>query len=252
MALLALHGLPAHAQDAGSSSWPGSSIGDDGWQFRVAPNIWGAGLSGDSRIGASGAASIDASFSDVTKVLDIGFMSALEARKGRWGIVGDIFYVKLSTESQPLDNDLGRLDAEVTNTMYHLGVAYRVAEGPLGYVDAMAGLRYTDVDETFKLPVSTTYPDGARLDAGDDWVDGFVGLRGLYRFNDRWGMHGSFDVGSGGDHTSWQAMAGVEYVISHTTQVEFGYRYLAQNYQTPAFAYDMATAGAFVGLSFWF
>ncbi|KRG71187.1 hypothetical protein ABB29_03140 [Pseudoxanthomonas dokdonensis] len=242
--------LPAFAWAQSSTDAPGAS--SDQWQFRIAPNLWAAGLDGTSRVGGASETRVDASFSDITEVLDMGFMTALEARRGPWGIVGDVFYVNLGEKTQPLQNDLGRVDASIKNTIFHLAVAYRVAESASGHVDVLGGARYSEVESELKLPSSTTYPDGVRVKGSDDWVDAIVGLRGVHRFNDKWAANGYVDVGLGGDDSSWQAMAGIEYVISHTTQVEFGYRYLSQDYDSAKFAYEMDTAGPFLGMSFWF
>jgi len=249
-AALLLSFVPAFAWAQSTASTPGAS--SDEWQFRIAPNLWAAGLDGTSRVGSAAETEVNASFRDVTKVLDMGAMTALEARRGPWGIVGDIFYVKLGEKTQPLQNDLGQVDASIKNTILHLAVAYRVAESPTGHVDVLGGARWSEVESELTLPSSTNYPDGVRGEGSDDWVDAIVGLRGVHRFNEKWAANGYFDVGLGGDHSSLQAAAAIEYVISHTTQVELGYRYLSQDYDSDKFAYEMDTAGPFLGLSFWF
>jgi hypothetical protein len=73
------------------------------WEFRVAPYMWAAGQSGSARIGTRiPAQNVDASFSDVFSSLDFGAMAAFEARKDRWRILVDAFYIQLSKNSQPL------------------------------------------------------------------------------------------------------------------------------------------------------
>jgi hypothetical protein len=63
--------------------------------FAFAPYIYATGLSGT--IGVRGrTAEIDMSFGDVLKHTDVGFMGALDARKGRFVLANDITWIKLS------------------------------------------------------------------------------------------------------------------------------------------------------------
>ena len=92
----------AYAQQAPSTS-------ADTWQFTATPYLWTAGQSGSARIGSViPAQNVDATFSDIFNNLDFGAMAVFEARKDRWGILADAFYIKLSHTSDPLlGGDLG-------------------------------------------------------------------------------------------------------------------------------------------------
>src|SRR5580765_7864644 len=84
LAVVLAVGVPALAQ---------SSSND--WEFGVAPYLWGAGVDGDVKIGRLPATGVEASFSDLLDVLDIGGMLAFEGRKGTWGFIFDGIYLKL-------------------------------------------------------------------------------------------------------------------------------------------------------------
>jgi len=78
----------AFAQDPPSSN-------DDAWRFAVTPYLWMASLTGNTRIGPTSPTNVDAPFSDVVGNLSAAFMGLFEARKDRWVILVDTFYVGL-------------------------------------------------------------------------------------------------------------------------------------------------------------
>ena len=66
-----------------------------GWDFAVSPYLWAPGI--NASVGtALGTVGVDKSSSDVLSDLDLAFMGAFEARNGRWGLIADLFYAKLS------------------------------------------------------------------------------------------------------------------------------------------------------------
>jgi hypothetical protein len=80
--LTALLAAPAMAQDSG-------------WSFALSPYLWAPGIK--ASVGTAwGSVEVDKSTSDVLSSLDLAFMAAFEARKGRWGLIADIFYADLS------------------------------------------------------------------------------------------------------------------------------------------------------------
>jgi hypothetical protein len=66
-----------------------------GWSFAVSPYAWVPGIS-TAVDTAWGTVEVDKSSSDVLSKLDVAFMGAFEARKGRWGLIADLFYANLS------------------------------------------------------------------------------------------------------------------------------------------------------------
>src|SRR5688500_6954528 len=69
-----------------------------GWSYRLTPYIWFSGL--DGTVGAGGRpVDVDVSFSDTLKILDLGFMLALEARQGKTLLLLDSFYARLSDDA---------------------------------------------------------------------------------------------------------------------------------------------------------
>ena len=84
----------------------------------------------------------ETSGSDALSDLDFAFMAALEARHGRWGLVGDLLYVDLSSEA---DTPLGRLfdsvETELRSTAFSGYAFYRAVEQPQFALDVGGGFR---------------------------------------------------------------------------------------------------------------
>ena len=121
---------------------PPSITDNDHWYFNIGMPGWFAWISGD--VGLHGTTtSVHVPFDQIiTRVAGIATISA-EARKGRFGVYGDLLYMSLSAgiygdrlvKKQNLTLDSYIADGEVY---------YRVVEGPRGWLDLRAGARYTN------------------------------------------------------------------------------------------------------------
>ncbi len=148
--------------------------GNDHWVFNIGMPGWFAWMSGD--IGLKGVTShVSVPFDQIiTHTAGIASLSA-EARKGRFGVYGDLLYMSLSdgiygsglVKKANLTLDQYIADAEIY---------YRVLEGPSGWLDLRAGARYTNMFNRLELTSADSKIDQAATDlvnaANDD-------LRGL-------------------------------------------------------------------------
>ena len=139
-ALLLGAGVPAGAQTAAGQSGR--------WQYELTPYLWASGMKGDVQAGALPRTSVDMSFSDILDVFDFGLMGAFEARNGRWGLLFDGMYMKVSDSATARRTGPGPIGATLTanadvkmeQTMLAGAVAYRAMEGR-SPVDVIGGLR---------------------------------------------------------------------------------------------------------------
>lgn len=230
---------------------------DDRWQFQLTPYVFAAGL--EDTLGVRGVeADVDVDFSDILDHLDLALMGAFEARRGRWGILFDGLYTKLSGEASrswqgPLGIGSATGTLEVTTRMqvYQLAAAYRI--GTRIPIDLIGGARYTEIDNALDLTVTTggLLPGGTRsLSADEIWWDPLVGARVILPFAERWtvalyGDVGGFGVGS--DFT-YQVIAGVNWHFSKGFSADAGYRYLYQDFEDDGLVWDIAMHGPFLGL----
>ena len=236
--------LPAQAQ----ASPPG-------WQFELTNYIWGTALSGVTQTGAVPATSVDVSFSDIFDVLDFAWSGLLEARNGKWGVLTDIQYYKLSMGGTGSHTGSGgtlttTVDITVKQTLLGVAGAYRVSDG-LAPIDLIGGVRYTKLDVEAEADFSTIGLTGSNSRRGSkSWYDPFIGARVSYPFSDRWSATGYADIGGfgAGSKATWQVSAGLQYRISDKFSVKFGYRVLDVDYDEDGFKYDMKSDGVYLGL----
>jgi predicted porin len=228
------------------------------WQFELTPYFWAAGMKGDVQAGNLPKTSVDMSFSDIWDNLDFGAMGAFEARKGRWGLLFDAIYMKVSTSATSSRTGPGPIGATLTananltmeQTMLAAAVAYRVSDGPTA-TDVIGGARYSKIDADASISGSLFGQTGFVARSGDkDWVDPYIGVRVQHPIADRWTVVGYADIGGFGvgSDLTWQALAGVDYHFSKTLSGNFGYRYLDVDYDKGGFLYDMANSGLYLGV----
>lgn len=247
-------GAPLNAQTTGDQA--------DRWQYELTPYFWAAGMKGDVQSGNLPKTSVDIDFSDIWNNLDFGAMGTFEARKGRWGMLFDAIYMKVSTSATSSRTGPGPIGATLTatanvkmeQTLLTAGATYRASDGPTA-VDIVGGARYFKIDADASIDGSLFALTGtvARSDS-KDWVDPFIGARVQHPLTDRWTVVGYADVGGFGvgSKLSWQALAGVSYDFSKTVSGKFGYRYISVDYDKSGFLYDMDTYGLYAGVGFRF
>jgi len=260
-----------------------------GWQFRVTPYAWAPSVNGDVTVRGR-TVDIDMSFWDLfdsgdSKVeLDslLALMGYVEARKGPWGIYGDVVWGNFDFSGGAVKQRNPIADLNVSaRAKAGLGYEITMAEGGLTYevanwggataLDLLGGARYWNQDLDLSLAVDTSVDlgklglerSGSRAVAKSgtlEWVDPFVGLRVRHelapgRELQFLGDIGGFGVGS---DLTWQLFAGYSFDFSiwRSTLLHglVGYRALAVDYTqdsgTNKNNLDLILHGPVVGLSF--
>lgn len=219
----------------------------DAWQFEFIPYLWAPGISSDLRLSALPRSTTGVSSTSVLSALDFGAMGTLEARKGPWGALLDMQYVKLGVSRREFLGTPVGLDVDYTQQIYTLAGLYRVLNSSVA-VDVLAGGRYvnakTDVDFAQNLP-------GPGLHESIGWWNGIVGARVIAPLDDKWSLLGYLDAGWGNSTSSWEAVAGASYQYSPTVSFKFGYRYLSFK-RDEGILSRVALGGLFAGAGFKF
>ena len=237
----ALAGLPALAQAPSTAS--------DAWQFEFVPYLWLAGIRSDLKLGPLPGSTVSVSSSSILGALDFGAMGTLEARKGAWGGLLDLQYVKLGVGNQFAGGLLGGYNVKFEQTIATLAGFYRVVDGPAS-VDVLGGVRYVDANTRVDIGPSPR-GFGRQIEETVGSTDGILGVRAIVPLGDRWSLLGYLDVGHGSATSSWQAIAGASYQYSPTTSLKFGYRYLDYK-RDDALLNKAAMGGFYFGAGFKF
>lgn len=227
---------------------PRADEAQPGWTFSIAPYFWMAGLSGDTSQFGLPTVHINADFGDVLDRLDFAFMAAGEARNGRFSVIGDIIYTKLSANGETPFGILAD-DVDVTSESFSglLGVGYAVLDGPEGHLDIVGGIKVWSVDTTISLNGGIL--GGIERSDSATWVDGMVGLRGRYWFTPEIYLTGWGLVGGGGADFDWDVALGLGYNFNDRISGIVGYRALGVDYSDNGFLFDAVQQGPILGLA---
>ncbi len=222
----------------------GAQDQSDEWQFQIAPfYLWAADINGTMTVRDRLDNDFEVDFKDAFSNLEIGFTVHFEARKDRWGLLADAFYLNVAG-SQDIDTPGQTADVEVENL---------ILEGAGGYEFAdtwwvIAGVRYfrLDSDIGFQLQIA---PD---IEVAESWTDFFAGVMWRPQLGKRWTFSGRFDIGAGGSDLVWNAAALVDYRLGKWAAVFAGYRHLDYDYENEnaGIKYDMSMSGPLAAFRF--
>ncbi len=231
---------PAVAQDAGA----------DGWAFTVTPYLWAAGISGEAgTLPGLPPADVDDSFGDIFDDLRFAGMVAASARRGRFGLAGDLQYVETRADSTSLTP---LFDGETLTSKSFIFSAlgeYVAYESDRTQLLVAGGLRVWSVDT--ELDLDGGLLAGRTIDGDDTWVDPMLGVRGRIDvvgdvFASGWAYAGGFGAGS---EIMADLFGGLGYAWSDRIETTLGYRWLRVDRDTDDFLYDVRQGGLIAGLT---
>ena len=204
---------------------PLPAIAEDQWAVTGTFYGWLPGL-GTTVETPFGEVEAEADFSDILDVLDFAFLSAVEARKGRWSLIGDLQYYDLGAAASPSIPLVNSVEIDFDLTILGAYALYAVVDQPDLRFELGGGLRYTEA--MIDTVVTTGAPN--RFSDEGSWVDPVLSARVTKAFNPDWsGVAyldvGGFGVGEASDLTV-QAFVGSRYELNESWSTLTGYRHL--------------------------
>lgn len=233
--------------------------GDDRWQFNIAPYLWGAGLNGDVTIGRV-EEEVDLNFIDILKDFSFGGMLYAEARKPRYGIFTNMFFVRTKDDSSgTIDTDVKSDTAQVALGGFYRVIDWQWGEGSNGRplklaVEPLAGVRWSYLRAEIELSGGGAV-DLPQADRSESFVDPIVGVRLGSGLSEDWLAFVTADVGGfgvGSDY-SWNVQGYVGYrmtMFGIPTELSLGYRALHQKYEDGDFEWDVTQHGPILGVTY--
>ncbi|MEP2530686.1 hypothetical protein [Shimia sp.] len=234
---------------------PGQSE-DNGWRHALAVYMFAPLRTwGDSTVGGT-TASIDLSLGDLLDVLDFALAGRYEGWNGDFGIILDANYAGIEQSGNLPGPGGAAFNVNVRQKWFGVLGAYRVNSGttksgqPFA-IDVQGGLRWNSIKQTLTVGPATAGGD-------ESWIEPVVGLRGMWRLNEKWTTVASADLGgfgAGGNDLQAAVNAGFDYQPWENVALTFGYRYLSVDYSSNlggGFAYDVDQHGPYVGVKFFF
>jgi len=212
--------------------------------------FWGSGLDGEIRTQSPVDPSRDVNvswkwnFGDIWDNLDMAFMAYGDARFGRWTVMGDYTYTKISP-SRELSRveELDSVDTSLKTQFGQLAAGYAVVDNPSARIELYGGARfYSTRNELVFRSGANDFP----VDAKDSWWDGVVGVRGLWQMAPQWVAVGQLDGGWGGSDHSLQAWGYVGYQFDWGS-IGGGWRYLNFQREDAGVTQDLTFNGPLLG-----
>ncbi len=231
-------------------------IEDSGWEYRLSPYGWFAGLEGDvASIPGLPAIPIDISSSDALEDTEASLMLMFEAKKNGKGFFMDVFYSDVQSEETLIEVGDRRLvlNSTTKTTMVSGAYLHEVYNKEQSVVDVFAGLRYWNIDSHLSLTGGLgILPPGYHEES---WVDPLVGIKGRTTLGDTkfyvagGAAIGGFGVGS---DLFYDLNANLGYQWSKSIGTTVGYRMYDLDYENDGFVYDVKQQGWTIGLTWAF
>jgi len=218
--------------------------------------------------GGGGGPSIDVSTKQVIDALKFAFMGSIEGRKGQWGFWTDVVYADFgASKSATRDFTVGHeplpvgvdanLSLDIKSWIWTLAGTYNLVSKPDYTLDALAGARLLDMDQTLGWSFSGTIGESAfppRSGSANVTVsnwDGVVGVKGRASFgaDHKWFVPYYLDVGTGQSKFTWQAIAGIGYEFGWGSVVG-AWRYLGYDMKSGKPIESLHFSGPAIGVMF--
>lgn len=228
---------------------------EESWQFHLAPYAWLAGQDGTvGTFPGLPAADINVDFyDDILGNINGAVMLVGEARKGPFGFHLDLVYTDIEMDQPLRGTYFTTLTSQTKSWIVSVSGFYNLVETDKAVLDAMAGLRYWNVDS--ELAISGGPLGFYNVDNSEDWIDPLVGLKGRTMLgSSRFFISGSFLIGGfgAGSDLMWDINGNLGYEWTDSFSTLVGYRYLDVDYDDNGFIYDVAQDGIVLGLSWFF
>jgi hypothetical protein len=251
------------AMTATATAQTSASPSADSWAWRATIYGWLPTVRSTTnvQVPGQGTLSVDVDPDDYLSNLEFAFMGALEARKGRWSVIGDVVHfdfvdAKSTTRSISGPGGMTLPVAANTNTdlkgiVAGLAGGYSVMQTPTSNVDVIAGARYLRVNAGLDYQITSPLSplaQGSEERSKDIW-DGVIGVRGRSDIGGNWFVRYHVDVGAGNSKSTWQAFAGVGYRFDWG-DVTLAYRHTAYEFKDDRPLSDLTLSGALLGVSF--
>jgi opacity protein-like surface antigen len=214
------------------------------WDFTVSLYGWLPAMEVDASIDRPGgevSSEVSTSAFEIFDALNFGVFGTAEARRGRLGLFGDVFYTDLGvSETGPLGEQL----SVGSNLFMFTGAAgWRLWEGGGAFLDGYGGGRIVSLD--------SKVTNGSRTASkSTSYVDPMIGARVGYAATERTSLMAHANIGGfgAGSEFTWEAYAGANYAFTERVSGELGYRYLSIDYEEDGKEIDMQLFGPFTAL----
>jgi hypothetical protein len=130
------------------------------WQITVGGPGWLAGVSGTSGFHGKNA-NVNVGVGQILKHINVIYSFSGEVRRGRFGVLGDLLYLNAQDGTGERSGLVSKVDLGLQQFLGEFFASYRVIDGSRGWLDLLAGFRYTYVGEQVGLQANNMAIDAA-------------------------------------------------------------------------------------------
>jgi hypothetical protein len=224
------------------------SLVDDEWHISVTPYLWFPGMFGT--VGATGRElRVDATPGDLLSHFRFGLMGLVDLRRNRLVLPLDMFWVRLGDDKPlPLETRVTTANMKAQEFILTPKVGLRLLGTEKIKIDALTGFRYWHLGASLNFNPAFL---GLNFSRSQNWVDPVVGGRIQGALSSKFLVTVGGDVGGWGtgSQLDYQVAGALGYRIKTAWTLQAGYRYLAVNYRSGGFLYNVFSPGALFGVT---
>jgi hypothetical protein len=139
------------------------------WEINVGGPGWLAGASGHSGFHGHNPY-IDVGIGPLLKNINVVYATSAEVRKGRFGLNGGVLYLNAQAGTGERSGLVSKVDLGYQQFFGQLFASYRIIKGPCGWLDLLAGFRYTYLGEQVGLQANNVAIDVASTQLVDQFA----------------------------------------------------------------------------------
>lgn len=210
------------------------AAGASDWEWNVTPYLWATDVGADVSINDRQVADMEIGFDDLADDLELTAQGHIEGRRGRHGVMLDVFYVHLAGDDKrfalppPLAGE-ATAEGDLTLTIINAGGVFNPRGDGEGFSLLYGGRavdRDIEVDARFAVAPGVTLARGYAV--SETLYDALLGARYIGRLTPRWTYALQADASTGGTELTWDALAGIGYSFGESGRYTLiaGYRYM--------------------------
>lgn len=258
-----LSGLSAHVFAAEAGNGWLKNWWDEPWRFNAKVYGWLPDAPADIYVNDHQAIGLPESVETIVDSANALFMGEFEVHKGRLGLfVSPVYYD--GSDKTDFRGPLGekrKLDVQERLWLVDYGAGFDAlswnlgegADSPTFTLTPFAGFRYFHDRIKMDVPSGAVFP-GVRFRTTININTPIVGLKGYFKYNNRWSLGAEFDHGVWDDdevNRTWQWMTMLTYhfdIKSVSSQLFLGYREVKLDIENGDVAVEVNVKGPVIGL----
>ena len=139
------------------------------WQITVGGPGWLAGVSGTTGFHGINT-NVNVGVGQILRRINVIYSFGGEVRRGRFGVLGDLLYLNAQAGTDERSGLVSKVDLGLQQFLGEFFASYRVIEGSRGWLDLLAGFRYTYLGQQVGLQANNTAIDAASTQLVDQFA----------------------------------------------------------------------------------